>query len=58
MTRSLPSDIGIPSLVQIRSGSLISARGSVSQDDEGRARNAELDLRYKFAEYFGEARDF
>ncbi|XP_054270572.1 uncharacterized protein LOC128991582 [Macrosteles quadrilineatus] len=48
LTQSLPTDIGTPSLIQIRSGTLVSARGSVSQDDEGRARNAELDLRYSW----------
>lgn len=40
-----PSDIGAPVLVQIRSASLISTRGSISQENEGKARNAELDLR-------------
>lgn len=45
---SQPTDIGTPALVQVRSGSLISARGTVSQDNEGRARNAELDLRFSW----------
>ncbi|BET01080.1 LPD_N [Nesidiocoris tenuis] len=42
------SDIGAPVLIQIRSASLISTRGSVSQENEGKARNAELDLRYSW----------
>lgn len=45
---SQPTDIGTPALVQVRSASLISARGTVSQDNEGRARNAELDLRFSW----------
>ncbi|XP_046669753.1 LOW QUALITY PROTEIN: vitellogenin-4 [Homalodisca vitripennis] len=48
LMRNQPTDLGVPSLIQTRSGSLISARGSVSQDDEGRARNTELDLRYSW----------
>uniref|UniRef100_A0A146LZW6 Vitellogenin-6 n=2 Tax=Lygus hesperus TaxID=30085 RepID=A0A146LZW6_LYGHE len=43
-----PSDFGAPVLVQIRSASLISTRGSISQENEGKARNAELDLRYSW----------
>lgn len=47
------SDIGAPVLIQIRSASLISTRGSVSQENEGKARNAELDLRWIYHEYLG-----
>lgn len=46
MFNSQPTDFGTPALMQIRSSSLISARGSVRQDNEGSSRNTELDLRY------------
>lgn len=46
ISTSRPSDIGTPSLIQIRSASLISSRGSISQENEGKARNAEIDFRY------------
>lgn len=46
LSRSQPTDLGMPLLIQIRSNSLISARGKVKQDLEGRARNTELDFRY------------
>lgn len=42
---SEPTDLGIPSLIKMRSASLISTRGSINQENEGKARNAELDLR-------------
>ncbi|XP_014239788.1 uncharacterized protein LOC106661112 isoform X2 [Cimex lectularius] len=48
ITKTIASDMGTPALMQIRSASLMSARGSVSQENEGRARNAEIDLRYSW----------
>ncbi|CAH1401941.1 unnamed protein product [Nezara viridula] len=45
---SEPTDLGIPSLIKMRSASLISTRGSINQENEGKARNAELDLRYSW----------
>ncbi|KAK9511580.1 hypothetical protein O3M35_000210 [Rhynocoris fuscipes] len=48
ITTSRPSDIGTPALIQFRSASLISTRGSISQENEGKARNAEIDLRYSW----------
>lgn len=46
ISTSRPSDIGTPTLTQIRSASLISTRGSISQENEGKARNAEIDFRF------------
>ncbi|KAL1131747.1 hypothetical protein AAG570_011360 [Ranatra chinensis] len=43
-----PTDLGTPVLVQIKSTDLISARGSINQENGGYTRNAELDLRYSW----------
>lgn len=42
------TDLGTPALVKIRAASLMSARGSISQENEGKVRNAELDFRYSW----------
>ncbi|XP_075227953.1 uncharacterized protein LOC142328230 [Lycorma delicatula] len=46
LIRQQANDFGITTLSQVRSSLFVSARGRVSQDDEGAARNAELDLRF------------
>nr|WLW35462.1 vitellogenin-like protein 1 [Sogatella furcifera] len=43
-----PTDFGVTALSQVRFSSFMSARGRVCQDEEGAARNAELDLRYSW----------
>lgn len=40
------TDFGVTALSQVRTTSFVSARGRVSQDEDGAARNAELDLRF------------